>query len=339
MPENEKPLHVLVAMDFSDEILEHIRHVSPRIQVTRYGRDVPESAWKEAEVLYTGSRFPQPGQAPNLRWIQLHSAGVNHALNHEIVQSEQITLTSASGIHATQIANYCMMMILAFHYNLPRMIAFQRESTWPRQQYEIFRPADLSEKTVGIVGYGSIGRELARLANGFGMTVLASKRSLKRVQESDTDYSEGAGDPEGTIPERIYPGEALATMAADSDFLVVTPPLTESTHHMVNAEIFKAMKKSSVIINIGRGAVIDEQAMIAALKDGRIAGAGLDVFEEEPLPEDSPLWQMENVIISPHVSGNSASYHEKAARLFIANLERYLQKKPLYNVVDVESGY
>jgi phosphoglycerate dehydrogenase-like enzyme len=250
-----------------------------------------------------------------------------------------VTVTSASGIHATQIANYCMMMILAFQFDLPSMIAYQRQSTWPKRQYEAFRPVDLSEKTVGIVGYGSIGRELARLANSFGMTVLASKRNLKRVQESDTDYSEGEGDPEGVIPERIYPSEALATMASDSDFLVVTPPLTDKTRHMVNADVFKAMKETSVVINIGRGAVIDEQAMITALKEGQIAGAGLDVFEEEPLPEDSPLWQMENVLISPHISGNSASYNEKATRLFVANLERYLQKKPLYNVVNLETGY
>ncbi len=339
MAENEKPLHVLVAMDFSDEILDQIRSVSPRIQIMKYPRDVPETAWKEAEVLYTGSRFPQPGQAPHLRWIQLHSAGANRALTHDITQDSQITVTSASGIHATQMANYCLMMILSFHYDLPRMVAFQRESVWPSRQYDIFRPADLSEKTVGIVGYGSIGREVARLARCFGMTVLASKRNLKRVQESETDYSEGEGDPEGILPERIYPGEALATMAADSDFLVVTPPLTEETRHMVNADVFKAMKETAVVINVGRGAVIDEQAMIEALREKRIAGAGLDVFEDEPLPETSPLWQMENVLISPHVSGNSASYHQKAARLFIANLERYLQKKPLYNVVDVGAGY
>jgi len=339
MSETVEALHILVAMDFSDEILQEIRALAPHIHVERHVRDIPEDAWKDAEILYTGNRFPQPGQAPNLRWIQLHSAGANHALKHDTIQDGDITVTSASGIHATQIANYCMMMILAFQFQLPGMMAYQRQNTWPEKQYEIFRPVDLNKKTVGIVGYGSIGRELARLAKSFGMTVLASKRSLKHLQESETDYSEGEGDPEGTIPERIYPSEATATMASASDFLVVTLPLTDATRHTVNADVFAAMQPSSVVINIGRGAVIDEQAMIAALQKGQIAGAGLDVFEEEPLPEASPLWQMENVLISPHISGNSASYNEKAARLFISNLERYLQKKPLMNVVNREIGY
>lgn len=339
MTEAAEPLNILVAMDFSDELIEQIHAVAPHIHVERHARDIPENAWKEAEVLYTGNRFPQPGQAPNLRWVQLHSAGVNHAMQHETLQDKNITITSASGIHATQIANYSMMMILAFQFQLPRMMAYQRQNTWPEKQYEIFRPVDLNKKTVGIVGYGSIGRELARLAQSFGMTVLASKRNLKHLQELDTDYSEGEGDPEGIIPERIYPGEAIATMASASDFLVVTLPLTDATRHTVNAAVFAAMQPSSVVINIGRGAVIDEQAMISALQEGQIAGAGLDVFEEEPLPEDSPLWQMENVLISPHISGNSASYNEKAARLFMANLERYTQKKPLMNVVNRETGY
>ncbi|MCA9913083.1 MAG: hypothetical protein KC496_07030, partial [Anaerolineae bacterium] len=174
MSETAEPLNILIAMDFSDEILNEIQSLAPNIHVARHTRDIPENAWKEAEILYTGNRFPQPGQAPNLRWVQLHSAGVNHAMQHDIFHDENITVTSASGIHATQIANYCMMMILAFQFQLPRMMVYQRQSKWPEKQYEIFRPVDLNKKTVGIVGYGSIARELARLADSFGMTVLAS---------------------------------------------------------------------------------------------------------------------------------------------------------------------
>ncbi|MEL6527898.1 MAG: NAD(P)-dependent oxidoreductase, partial [Chloroflexota bacterium] len=178
------------------------------------------------------------------------------------------------------------------------------------------------------------------LAQAFGMNVLATKRDAMTVKESDTDYSpEGTGDPDGVIPERIYPGEALATMAPECDYIVLTVPMTEQTRHMVNERVLNAMKETAVLVNIARGGVVDEKAMIKALTEGTIHGAALDVFEQEPLPEDSPLWGMDNVIISPHVSGNTDDYHEKAAELFIANLKRYLDKKPLYNQLNREAGY
>ncbi|MEO1646304.1 MAG: D-2-hydroxyacid dehydrogenase, partial [Chloroflexota bacterium] len=300
----------------------------------------PEAKWKTAEVLYTVRNYPKPADAPLLRWIQINSAGMGRVLREDISKAEDVAITSASGIHVTQIANYCLMMILAFHYKLPTMLDFQRQGKWADNQYEIFRPSDLKGKTLGLVGYGSIARETARLAQAFGMNVLATKRDAMTVKESDTDYSpEGTGDPDGVIPERIYPGEALATMAPECDYIVLTVPMTEQTRHMVNERVLNAMKETAVLVNIARGGVVDEKAMIKALTEGTIHGAALDVFEQEPLPEDSPLWGMDNVIISPHVSGNTDDYHEKAAELFIANLKRYLDKKPLYNQLNREAGY
>jgi phosphoglycerate dehydrogenase-like enzyme len=292
------------------------------------------------EVLFTMREFPQPEEAPLLRWIQLPFAGMEWAMQHRIVQAEDVVVTSSSGIHATQIANYCLMMMMAFNYQLPKMIAFQQKSEWSKSAYDIFTPTDMRHQTVGIVGYGSIGRELARITKALGMTILATKRDVKRPAETQTDYTpEGLGDPEGTIPERLYPGEALATMAADCDYLVVTVPLTEQTRQMVNERVLYAMKDTAILINIARGSVVDEKALITALSQNVIGGAALDVFEEEPLPSTSPLWQMDNVIISPHISGLIANYAVKAADLFIANLKRYLEKKPLYNQLDREAGY
>jgi phosphoglycerate dehydrogenase-like enzyme len=337
---SEDKINVVVAMDFSDEIMEQIRTVSPRLNVQQFFPDVPSAVWGTAEVLYTTRVFPQPEDAPLLRWIQLHSAGMERALQHRIIQAQDVTVTSTSGIHSTQIANFCLMMMLAFNYKLPQMFNFQRENTWSPKAHEIFRPTDMSQQTVGIVGYGSIGRELARIAHTLGMTVLASKRDVKHPAEKATDYTpEGTGDPEGSIPERIYPGEAIGTMASECDYLVVTVPLTTKTQHLVNEQVLEHMKKTAVLINIARGGVVDEKALVTALSQGKLGGAALDVFEEEPLPSTSSLWQVDNVIISPHVSGVIDNYHEKAAALFIANLKRYLEKKPLYNQLDREIGY
>ncbi len=340
MTDSEKKINVVVAIDFSEALMQQIREVSPRLHVTQYFPDVPPSVWATTEVLYTSRHFPQPEEAPMLRWIQLNFAGMDRALKQRIIQSEDVMVTSASGIHTQQIANYCLMMILAFNYRLIGMMQFQRERLWSTKAHEIFRPVDVSQQTVGIVGYGSIGREVARLAQTLGMRVLATKRDVKHPAESGADYSPpGTGDPSGDIPDRIYPGEALATMATECDYLVVTTPLTPKTRHMVNEQVLEAMKPTAVLINIARGEVVDEKALVTALSSEKIGGAALDVFEQEPLPETSPLWDMDNVIISPHVSGNSASYHEKAAELFIANLKRYLENKTLFNLLNRETGY
>lgn len=339
MSDSSGIIKVVIADDLSDEILEQLRAISPRLHIERHFPNVPDSAWADAEVLYTGNRLPDPTQVPRLRWIQFMSAGLDHSIDKPVVQAEDIEITSASGIHATQMAEFCLAMMLAFTYNLPKMLELQGRVEWPKDRYQYFTPRPLRDQTVGIVGYGSIGRELARQAQALGMIVLATKRNLLQTLE-DTDYVEpGLGDPQADIPARIYPPEALASMAQMCDFLVVTVPLTASTRHMVNEDVLKAMKRTAVLINVGRGSVIDEPALISALAAGTIAGAGLDVFEEEPLPATSPLWNMDNVIIAPHVSGNSARYDEKAAALFAENLQRYLENRPLLNKLERQRGY
>lgn len=340
MSDAQERIPVVLTIDFRDEVIQRLQAISPRLEFQKFTNKVPEKAWKEAEILYTGQVFPEPEQAPRLRWIQLHSAGMDHALAQRIVQAEDMLVTSTSGIHMQQIAQYCIMMMLAFNFRLPRMLDYQRKAEWPKTRFEEFRPVEIQHQTVGLVGYGSIAREVARLASLMGMTVLASKRNIKRSAENQADYTpSGTGDPEGTIPDRLYPSEAVATMAKECDYLVVTVPSTQATHRMIDERVFKMMKKTGVLINIARGEVVDEKALIAALKSGEIGGAALDVFEQEPLPADSPLWKLDNVIISPHVSGNSTHYNDKAATLFAANLERYLENRPLYNALNREIGY
>ncbi|MFO7321674.1 MAG: D-2-hydroxyacid dehydrogenase [Chloroflexota bacterium] len=341
---HNEPIYVVVAMDFSDQIIDELRSISPQLQIERHFPKVPDKVWEKAEVLYTSSIVPDPAQAPRLRWIQLNSAGVDHLADHPVMKAEDVIITSASGIHAVQISEYCLGMMLAFNYKIPTMLRYQARSEWRSRREDdeselLYLPHELRGQTLGIAGYGSIGRELARMARALGMKVLATKRDLMNLHDDNGYREPGTGDPTGDIPDRLYPSEALGSMARECDFLVLTLPNTQSTRHCVNAEIFQQMKPNAVLINVGRGSVVDEDALIEALRSKKIAGAALDVFEEEPLPPTSPLWKLDNVIISPHISGLSVNYHRKAAALFSENLRRYIDNRPLLNRVDRASGY
>lgn len=340
MTETEsKPPRIVVAMDFNDEQMERLRAVAPQFRVERHFPEVPAQVWQDTEVLYTLRAFPDPSQTPRLRWIQLHFAGVDAFLNNPLLQTQDIEVTTASGIHATQIAEYCMGMMLAFNLQIPRMLRLQAKSEWPKDSHKIFAPRPLRGQTLGIAGYGSIGRELARIADSMGMRVLASKRDAKHTEEVNAYNEPGTGDPKGEIPERIYPSEALASMARECDYLVIAAPLTTGSRHAVDASVLASMKSSAVLVNIARGAVVDEKALADVLQSGKIRGAALDVFEEEPLPAASPLWHLDNVILSPHISGNTTLYNEKASLLFAENLKRYVEKRPLLNQLDRKRGY
>jgi phosphoglycerate dehydrogenase-like enzyme len=332
-------IHVVVAMNFSDAIMEELQAVSPRLKIERHFPNVPERAWAEAEILYTLRAFPKIEQAPRLRWIQLHTAGVDHAIKEPIIQAQDVDVTTTSGIHAPIIAEYCLMGMLAFEFKLPTLLAHQAKAEWAENRHELFSPRGLRGQTLGIIGYGAIGRELARQADALGMIVLAVKRDAMHPSDEGTYVIPGTGDPAGDIPTRIYPPEATAAMVKECDFVVVTLPLTPATKGAISAEVIKAMKKTAVLINIGRGAVIDEAALISALAAERIRGAMLDVFVEEPLPSGSPLWNLPNVIITPHIAGVSVNYHQMAAAVFIENLQRYLENRPLLNLFVRERGY
>ena len=332
-------IFVTIAIDFSDEILAELREISPRLHIERHFPEVAPDAIARTEVLYTTAYYPEPEQAPKLRWIQMNSAGMNHALHHRIMQAEDIMVTSVSGVHATNMAHYCLMMMLMFNYKMRMALQLQERAEWPDNAPERFMPVDMDEQTVGIVGYGSIGRELARLCAAMGMTVLASKRDLANTAEENAYAVPGVGDPTGDIPDRIYPADTIAAMAKDCDYLVVAAPRTAATEHLIGEEVLSAMKDTAVLVNVSRGAIVDEKTLITALSSGVIAGAALDVFEEEPLPPTSPLWNLDNIVITPHISGFTRDYHQKAARVFKENLRRYLENRPLLNQLDRAKGY
>lgn len=335
---------VLVTTEFSEALLDSFRAVSDRIQLHYYParsvEDVPDNQWAQAEVLYTNGLVPEPEQAPRLRWIQMHYAGVDQLMGQPLATSGTVVITSASGIHATTMAEYAFMMMLAFGHRLLMALRLQSASEWASAaKRERLVPQELRGSTLGVVGYGSIGREIARLGSAFGMDVLAIKRNVLDPAD-ETGYAlPGTGDPGGTYFSRLYPPEALCTMVRDCDFVVVVTPLTDATRQMFGAEAFAAMKPTAFLVNIGRGGVVDEDALRAALQERAIAGAAMDVFDAEPLPEDSPLWKLPNLIITPHISGMSSTYAEKAAALFVENLSRYVARRDLLNVIDPAQGY
>lgn len=275
----------------------------------------------EAEVLY-GLFLPKDllSRTPRLKWIQTMSAGVDRFVDTDIWNSP-IILTGVSGIHATPISEFVLEFMLMFAKQAPFCFRMQQKHEWGR-----FMPGVLRGKTAGIVGLGSIGREVARLCKAFGMKVIATRRSAR--QSSRARYV-----------DKLLPASQLKQLLGESDYVVIATPLTKETTGLIGAEEFRAMKPTAYIINIGRGGIINEEALIQALDEKKIAGAGLDVTSKEPLPPDSRLWDFENVIITPHVSGGMEDYMERATDLFCENLKRYLNGKRLLNVIDKTRGY
>lgn len=338
----ETTVKVLITVDFSQDLIDQIEAVSPRLEVETSGakdsQPVPEEDWLEAEILYTHKVLPSPDQAPNLKWIQFHRAGIEKFMDEPILRKPDLVTSTMSGASAPQVAEYVVEMCLALGHRLPEIIAHQQQAEWPAERGKVFSPIELNQSTVGVVGYGSIGREVARLLHTFGATVLATKYDA--TTPSDPGYRiDGSGDPQGDFVTRLYPAQALNSMLKECDFAVVCVPLTPSTKHLFSVEQLEVMKPSAFLIDVSRGGVIDHEALLAALEEGQIAGAALDVYPQEPLSEDNPLWKLTNLILTPHIAGVSRDYNQRAVNLFVENLNRYLKGKKPYNLVDLERGY
>ena len=332
--------HILVTAPIPDPLLDRMAAVAPDLVIER--DSLPQGAWPEsrvteAEIHYTTTRILTPEQSPNLRWVQSHWAGIDSLVGTPVWERD-VLLTTTSGIPAPNIGQYVVAPILAGAHRVPRWLRAQRDGRWPQGRWETFVPDELAGRTLGIMGYGSLGREIARLARAFNMTILVTKRDARHIEDSGYTIP-GFGDPAGNIPTRIYPTEATRSVVAQCDYVVITLPLTPRTRHLFDESLLREMKPTAYLVNVGRGEVINEPDLIKALRQGWIAGAGLDVFEKEPLPDDSPLWGMQNVILTPHVSGFSEQYDARAVDLFITNLRRYLAGEPLINLVNREEGY
>lgn len=342
MSKIKSPIDVLITVPINSALTKGLQEVSPLLRITLHPAEtidhLPDELWGRCEVLYTKRIIPDVELAPNLKWVQHHHTAIDASMEFIVSDRRNLIITTMSGAVATQIAEYVISMLLAFGWHLPALSISQKKAEWPKDRWERFIPRELRTSTVGIIGYGSIGRQVACLLREFGATVLASKNDA--MHPADDGYSpEGIGDPQGEFVHRLYPGQALKSMLKDCDFIVVTVPLTNKTRGMINAQVLSACKPTAYLIDISRGGVVDHTALIKSLNEHRLAGAALDVFPEEPLPKKSPLWEMPNVIITPHIAGLSAHYDERAMALFAENLSRYVADLPLYNVFDSKKGY
>lgn len=339
---NENPIEVLCTISFPEELVQKWRELSPRLHITvittRRVEDISNEIWARTEVLYTDRVLPPKDVAPNLHWVQFHFAGIDFAVANPLIKEQGLIMTTLSGAAAPQVAEFAVGAMLAIGHKFPIIQKNQQKTEWPTDRWQRFVPRELRGSTVGIIGYGSIGREIARLLQPFSCTILAAKRDVFHPKDYGYQH-EGYGDPEGNLFKRLYPIQALKSMLKLCDFAVVCLPLTQETRGLIGEEELKAMKKGAYLIDVGRGGVVDGKAVEEAVKNDWLGGAVLDVFTEEPLPGNNPLWQLPNSIISPHVAGISSVYLERAAELFGVNLQRYIDEEPLLNRFDPERGY
>ncbi|MBI4763132.1 MAG: D-2-hydroxyacid dehydrogenase [Deltaproteobacteria bacterium] len=274
----------------------------------------------KTEVVFGRLPFARIGELPNLRWIQQDFAGSDWLQNFPDLIKKDFILTNASGVHAIPIAEHILAMMLALARDFPYSFRKKGKHQWGRRG----RVIELDGATLGVIGLGKIGEKTAEKAKGLNMKVLAIRRN-----------------PERSSPyvDQMYGKEGLYDLLSQSDWVVIAAPMTPETKGMIGERELKSMKKSAHLINIARGSIIQESVLIKALQEGWIAGAGLDVFEKEPLPPDSPLWDMENVIITGHFAGSTPFYFERVLEIFLENLRRYRFGEPLINVVDKWRGY
>jgi phosphoglycerate dehydrogenase-like enzyme len=256
---------------------------------------------------------------PNVRWVHSRSAGLDKILFPELVESA-VPLTNGTGVFSPSLGEFALAAILYFAKDFRRMLRNQEAGRW-----EPFDVEEIAGQTVGIVGYGDIGRTVAGRVHAMGMRVLA----LKRHAPTSLD----------ALVSQFYGPSELNDMLGLCDYVVVAAPLTAETRHMIDEAAIAAMKPSAVVINIGRGPVIDQAALVRALAERKIRGAGLDVFEQEPIPAGDPIYQLENVLVSPHCADHTKDWLDRAMRFFLEHYERFAAGKPLENIVEKRLGY
>ncbi|MBN3951025.1 MAG: D-2-hydroxyacid dehydrogenase [Nostoc sp. NMS7] len=256
--------------------------------------------------------------APALRWQQSPSAGVNHILTPAFLQKD-IILTNAAGVHAIPISEFVLAFMLYHAKNLRKLQTLQDEHTWVRGVFL----EELADATLLILGTGNIGQAIASRAKAFGVTVWGSRRHPEPLPNFD----------------KVVGADEWRSLLPTADYVVIATPLTIETKGLIDEAALRSMRQSAYLINIARGAIVDEVALLTALREGWIAGAGLDTVATEPLPQESPLWSLPNAFITPHCSALSPPLRERIAQLFIDNLKRYQTGQPLRNVVDKQAGY
>ncbi|MCM2676832.1 D-2-hydroxyacid dehydrogenase [Alkalicoccobacillus plakortidis] len=315
---------LVITHDLSEESVKKIQEVVPDWSFY-HGKDPEnwESKLDTANIIVGWKKqlkelnFTDPKA---LEWLQTWSAGVDYLPLNEMNKGG-IAVTSANGVHAYPISETIFALMLGLTRRIHAYVRNQQTKTWENEGLKL----EIHGKTIGVIGVGEIGKETAKISKAFGMNVLGVRHSGK-----ETEYV-----------DKMYTPDQLAEVLPQCDYIVVTLPLTSDTHHLFDKDAFEKMKKDAFFINIGRGEIVKEVDLVQALQEGQIVGAGLDVFEKEPLSNQSPLWEMENVIITPHTAGATEHYQERVIEeIFIPNLKNFLKgESPSINLVDFNKGY
>ena len=340
-------VRLVITSPISDELVARIRATDGRVDVVhepdlivpaRYASAHPlpsvdepgaRERWnallEEAEVLFDFGPLelaPTLAARPHLRWIQATSAGVGKLAERVGLTKSSVAVTTASGVHARPLAEFVLLAMLMFGKDVLRLGREQREHHWER-----FAVEEVAGKTVCVVGLGKIGREVARLARALDARVVGTVRELGDRSADDLGV------------ERLESTERLDELLPEADVLVLTVPHTALTDRILDARRLALLKPDAILVNIARGDVVDEEALVEALRSGHLRGAALDVFEQEPLPPESPLWDLPNVFVSPHSASTVAAENERIVELFQENIRRYLEGQPLLNLLDKEQLY
>lgn len=346
---SEATYNLLITSYIEPELVEQIRAVSPRLRVIyepdmlpkpRYASDhtntmqrTPEQQQRwdvlvgQADILFDFDYThidTLPERAARARWVQASSAGIGQLVRRRGLAERMpsTVFTTASGIHAQPLAEFCLLAMLMSSRDLRTIQQGQADHRWQR-----FGATDLEGRTLGIIGVGNIGKEVARMARAVGMRVIGNKRTTQGV------------DPASLHLDALYSAKQLPELLRQSEYLILIAPHTDETEKFIGEEELALLPRGAYLINIGRGQTVDEPAMIAALQRGQLSGAALDVTAVEPLPADSPLWDMPNVLISPHSAATTDRENARLVRLFCENLRRFLAGQTLENVLDIELLY
>ncbi len=311
-------MKVLLCPEVSQELCDLVKAVSPTLKVVMASGEAALKEAEEAEVFYGYHTDAIVRAARNLKWIQTGAAGVDKHLSPALVDSD-IVLCNASGLHAPQVVEHAWALTLSLCRGIPQYLRNKAERVWKGAKY-----LDLYGATAGIVGFGGVGGEYARRAQAFDMRIVAVDAHAKEKP---------------AYVEHLWGPERLNDLIRMSDVVFIAIPHTKETEKLINAERLAMMKPTAFLVNTARGPIVDERALVAALKAGQIAGAGLDVFEAEPLSKESELWGLDNVILTPHTAGSSAMRPRRLMDFFCENLRRHLTGQPLMNVVDKQRGY
>ncbi|MDO8485362.1 MAG: D-2-hydroxyacid dehydrogenase [Candidatus Limnocylindrales bacterium] len=331
-------LSPILSARYRSRDLERIRAAAPGVRIVMVSVEgLADGPLDDVEVMLRGwlslEAFDRLlARAPRLTWVHSATSGVERALT-PAARERDLVVTNARGVFSRPIAEYVLMMILAVSRRLPQLLELQRERTW-----QPLEGAELRDVTVGIVGLGSIGRAVAALASSFGCRVVAVRRHAERESAARAVDDEAPAVAELRL-DRVGGPETLPELLAESDFIVLAAPLTAETEDMINADSLAKVKPGAWLINVARGRLIDERALLRALSDGDLGGAVLDTFRDEPLPSMSSFYDLPNVIVTPHTAWSSGRVLDRSVELFCDNLRRFARGEPLLNVVDPDAGY